>query len=71
MSRYEAIQTATINAAKILKNEDRFGTVEPGKTADLLLLEENPLEDLHNIEKVKAVFLAGEEVSEHWMCNLQ
>ena len=71
MSRYEAIQTATINAAKILKNEDRFGTVEPGKTADFLLLEENPLEDLHNIEKVKAVFLAGEEVSEHWMCNLQ
>ena len=71
MSRYEAIRTATINAARILKNEDRFGTVEWGKTADLLLLEENPLEDLRNIEKVKAVFLGGEMVSEAWMCNLQ
>lgn len=71
MSRYEALQTATINAARILKNDAAFGTVECGKVADLLLLEENPLEDLHNIEKVKAVFLGGEAVSEQWMCNLQ
>ena len=71
MTPYQAIQTATVNAAKILKNEDRFGTVEPGKVADLLLLEKNPLEDLANIETVKAVFLAGEPVSESWMCNLQ
>ena len=71
MTPYQAIQTATVNAARILKNEDRFGTVEPGKVADLLLLEKNPLEDLGNIETVKAVFLAGEPVSEGWMCNLQ
>jgi ferredoxin len=36
MTPYEAIQTATVNAAKILKNQDRFGTVEVGKVADLL-----------------------------------
>ena len=71
MTRYEALQTATINAAKILKNSDRFGTVECGKVADLVLLKDNPLDDLHNIESVDRVFLGGEEVSEAWMCNLQ
>lgn len=71
MSRYEALQTATINAAKILKNADRFGTIECGKVADLVLLSSNPLEDLKNIESVERVFLGGEEVSEKWMCNLQ
>ena len=71
MTRYEAIQTATINAAKILKNDDRFGTVEQGKIADLVLLYANPLANLRNIEDVDKVFLGGEEVSEKWMCNLQ
>ena len=71
MTRYEAIQTATINAAKILKNDDRFGTVEQGKIADLVLLCANPLANLRNIEDVDKVFLGGEEVSEKWMCNLQ
>ena len=71
MSRYEALQTATLNAAKILKNEDRFGTIEPGKVADLVLLSKNPLEDLHNIETVDRVFLDGHEVTTDWLCNLQ
>ena len=71
MSRYEALQTATVNAAKILKNIDRFGTVESGKVADLVLLSGNPLDDLNNIESVERVFFEGEEVSEKWMCNLQ
>jgi imidazolonepropionase-like amidohydrolase len=71
MTPYQAIQTATVNAAKILKNQDLFGTVEVGKVADLLLLEKNPLEDLANIEAVQTVFLGGEPVSEGWMCNLQ
>ncbi|MPN01993.1 hypothetical protein SDC9_149206 [bioreactor metagenome] len=71
LSSYEALQTATVNAARILKNDDRFGTVECGKTADLVLLAKNPLDDLCNLETVERVFLAGELVSEKWMCNLQ
>jgi len=70
MTPYEAIQTATVNAARILKNADRFGTLEPGKAADLLLLEGNPLEDQRNLSKVDAVFLGGERVTARWMCNL-
>lgn len=71
LSAYEALQTATINAAKILKNEDSFGTVECGKIADLVLLRSNPLEDLRNITQVQSVFLGGEVINEKWMCNLQ
>ena len=71
LTPYEALQTATINAAKILKNEDRFGTIECGKVADLVLLKGNPLEDLQSITDVQRVFLGGEEVNEKWMCNLQ
>ena len=67
LSRYEALQTATRNAAMILRNEDRFGTVECGKTADLVLLGADPLADLRNIEAVERVFLGGEEVTEMWL----
>ena len=58
-------------AAKILKNEDSFGTVECGKIADLVLLRSNPLEDLRNITQVQSVFLGGEVINEKWMCNLR
>jgi len=70
LTAMEALQTATINAARILKNEDRFGTVEVGKAADLVLLEANPLEDLRRVAQVRCVFLGGERVDEKWMCSL-
>ena len=69
-SALEALQTATVNAAKILGN-DKIGTIECGKIADLVLLEGNPLTDLDNIKKVSAVFFQGSLVNEKWMCNLQ
>ena len=71
MSRYEALQTATINAAKILHNETSFGTIECGKIADLVLVGKNPLDNLENLNDVEKVFLGGEEINEKWMCNLQ
>jgi len=71
MSRCEALQTATINAAKILKNEADYGTIECGKIADFVILNKNPLDNLENLNNVEKVFLGGEEVSEKWMCNLQ
>ena len=69
LSGYEALQTATRNAARILNN-DRIGTIEVGKQADLVLLRGDPLEDLRNVEQVDRVFFGGEAVSEGWMCNL-
>ncbi|HEV8483608.1 MAG TPA: amidohydrolase family protein, partial [Blastocatellia bacterium] len=55
----EALQTATINPAKFLDQADSLGTVEKGKLADLVLLEANPLEDIHNTQKINAVVVNG------------
>lgn len=57
----EVIQTATINPAVFANIHDRTGTVDVGKTADLLLLKDNPLQDLSSLRKPEAVILAG-----HW-----
>jgi len=55
----EALQAATRNPAEFLGKLDSLGTVEQGKIADLVLLEANPLQDIHNIGKVAAVVLGG------------
>jgi imidazolonepropionase-like amidohydrolase len=39
-----------------------LGTIEPGKVADLVLLSADPIADIHNIEKVEAVFANGRMV---------
>ena len=59
---YEAIAAGTINASKVVKamiGVDDFGTIEEGKRADLLLLNENPLEDVVNIKNLRGVMAAG------------
>jgi predicted amidohydrolase len=55
----EALKTATYNPANFLGMLDRLGTVEKGKLADLVLLDANPLEDIHNTQKIRAVVLNG------------
>lgn len=59
LSPLEAIQAATLNAAKCLGLTDSYGTVEKGKAADLLLLEADPLEDIANTRKIAAVLAGG------------
>jgi imidazolonepropionase-like amidohydrolase len=55
----QALQTATLNPAKFLNRLDDMGTVERGKLADLVLLDANPLDDIANTKKIRAVVLAG------------
>jgi len=55
----EALQTATLNPARYLGLTDALGTVELGKIADLVLLDANPLEDIHNTQKIAAVLVNG------------
>jgi imidazolonepropionase-like amidohydrolase len=55
----EALQTATLNPAKFLGMEDRLGTIEQGKLADLVLLDANPLDDIRNTQKIAAVVVNG------------
>ena len=58
-----ALQTATLNPAKFLGMDDRLGTVEKGKLADLLLLDANPLDDIRNTQKIAGVIVNGRYLS--------
>ena len=55
--------TATINPARFLNRLADLGTVEPGKLADLVLLDKNPLADITNTRAIAAVILAGRYLS--------
>jgi len=55
----EALKTATCNPAKFLSMLNRLGTVEKGKLADLVLLDANPVEDIQNTQKIRAVIVNG------------
>jgi imidazolonepropionase-like amidohydrolase len=55
----EALQAATISPAIFLHATDSLGTVTPGKLADLVLLDANPLVDVHNLDRIRAVIVGG------------
>jgi len=55
----QALQAATKNSAEFLGKLKVQGTVEQGKLADLLLLDSNPLDDIHNTQKIRALVLRG------------
>jgi imidazolonepropionase-like amidohydrolase len=55
----QALQAATKNPADFLGKPGRKGTVEPGQAANLLLLDANPLDDIHNTQRIRAVILHG------------
>ena len=59
MSPLAALQSATVNPARYLGMEQRLGTVAVGKRADLVLLDGNPLADITNMRRVRAVVLGG------------
>ena len=55
----EALRTATSNPAKFLGLEDEAGGIAPGKYADLVLLDANPLDDIRNTQKIAGVIANG------------
>lgn len=60
LSPAEALRAGTWNAAEFLGRTDRFGSVEAGKAADLLLVGGNPLEDVGHLRDLRAVVFRGE-----------
>ncbi len=57
----EALKSATCDAAEFMGKQNDFGSVTPGKMADLVLLNANPLTDIRNTTSIAAVFLMGGE----------
>jgi len=57
MTPYEALKTATVNPAEALNLD--AGSIEPGKLADIVIVDGNPLEDIGNAHKVKRVIANG------------
>jgi imidazolonepropionase-like amidohydrolase len=59
MSPLAALQTATINAADLMGLSSKTGTLEPGKWADIIAVDKNPLDDVRVLEDVKFVMKSG------------
>ncbi len=55
----EALQAATMKPAEFLGRSAEQGTITAGKRADLVLLDANPLDDIHNTQKIDAVIVDG------------
>ena len=59
MPALEAIRSATVNAADLLGQSDKLGTIEPGKAADIIAVDGNPAETIQSMSKVKFVMRDG------------
>ncbi len=59
MSALQALQAATIAPARSLGMASEIGSLEPGKLADMVILADNPLDDIRNTERVETVVLGG------------
>ncbi len=62
ISPLDAITMGTLNTAKYLDREDDLGSIEPGKLADMVLLDADPAADIRNARKIARVFKGGVEI---------
>lgn len=63
MSNYDAIKTATRNPADWFGLDYKKGTIEPGKQADLIILNENPLVNIEDTQNIKVVIRNGKLIN--------
>jgi imidazolonepropionase-like amidohydrolase len=59
LSPLKILQMTTIDPARYLGREDSMGSVQPGRNADLVVLDANPLDDVKNLHRIAAVIRAG------------
>ncbi len=64
MSNMEALMSATKNGAELCRLDKEIGTLEPGKIADLIVVDGNPLEDILQLRNIIMTFCGGELVYE-------
>ena len=59
----QALASATSAAARCMKLDRELGTIEPGKWADMVVLDANPLTDIANVRRIASVWIAGNQVA--------
>lgn len=59
LSPLEAISASTLNGARAIGIEESYGTIEPGKIADLVILASDPSDDIAALQQVEAVIKSG------------
>ena len=59
MTAMQAIAAATASAARMLGMEDQIGSIQPGKQADLVIVDGNPTEDIAALSRVRLVMQSG------------
>jgi imidazolonepropionase-like amidohydrolase len=62
MNPIEVLTSATRYAAECMKINDELGTLEEGKWADFLVLDEDPFENIRNLRTIHSVYIGGNEV---------
>jgi adenine deaminase len=63
LSNYEVLKTATVNASQTHSIMNNLGTIEVGKIANLLLIDNNPLIELKTLENPLFVFVKGKKIN--------
>ena len=69
MSNVQILQASTINGAKAVGKATEFGSISEGKRADLLILNQNPLEDIANIKTLDLVINKGNIIDQPLVTN--
>jgi imidazolonepropionase-like amidohydrolase len=59
MSNKDALKSATIETAKLLRVEDRIGQIKPGMLADIIAVQNNPIEDISTVKNISFVMKDG------------
>ena len=70
ISPLDALRTSTVNGAKFLNQTDEYGSISEGKVSDLVILDENPLENIENTQKIYSVIKGTQVFSKRQLQEL-
>lgn len=71
VSNLEILKAATLNSSKVMHETDVCGEIRVGCFADLILVRENPLEDISTLREPEAVFIEGKHLSRQLLLELR